>query len=642
MCGITGFWDFQKKRPRAELNHLAEKMAEAISYRGPDSHGTWADEQIGLAFGHRRLTILDPSPTGHQPMISSSGRYVITYNGEVYNCDEIKQELEYHSFRGTSDTEVILAAFEVWGVEKALPKLNGMFAFAVFDRQERQLYLVRDRLGIKPLYWGIQGQTLYFASELKCLKVHPDWEPHLNREALAHYLNYNYIPAPHSIFKDMHKLKPGCFLRIDQQLRPELTCYWEFGQVVQQGLLSHKNVKQSPHAYMEQLHELLRDSVKRHMISDVPLGAFLSGGVDSSTVVALMQSQSRMPIKTFSIGFLEKEFNEAEHARAVAEHLGCDHHELYLHVDQAADVIPELPDMYDEPFGDSSQIPTYLVSKLARQHVTVGLSGDGGDEVFAGYNRYLFTQGPWRKIKMVPRPLRNTLGLMIQSTSPEMWNQFAKLLPRKWQDKQFGYKLHKGASLISAADTFELYQNTVSFWGQPHDLVLETSQIGTPFPPTLPALDEVAYQQYIDTQYYLPDDILTKVDRASMAVSLEARVPLLDHRIVEFAWKMPTEMKIQQGNSKWPLRQILYQYVPQSKIERPKMGFGVPINRWLRGSLKDWAQDLIDPERLKADGILNPNMIDKRWREHLSGKRDWEHSLWGVLMFQAWKQRWLG
>lgn len=611
MCGITGFWDFQNRRSSEELHNLASRMAEQIIYRGPDSHGTWVDESAGIAFGHRRLSVVDLSPTGHQPMLSSSGRFVICYNGEIYNCQELREELSFSGFRGHSDTEVILEACDFWGVEKAVQKFIGMFAFALFDRQERRLYLVRDRLGIKPLYWGIQGKTFYFGSEIKCLKGHPNWSAQLNQEALAHYFRSNYVPSPYSILQDMHKLKPGHILRIDHRLNPELVPFWNFEHIVEQGFKEQQGHKKDPHAYVEQLHHLLKDSVKRRMVADVPLGAFLSGGVDSSTVVAIMQSLSSRPIKTFSIGFYEEKYNEAHHAKAVAEHLGCDHHELYLHVDKAAQVIPELPEMYDEPFADSSQIPTYLISKLARQHVTVSLSGDGGDELFAGYNRYLFTHGPWQKIKMVPRPLRKILGFIMQSVPPQLWKK-----------ADFGQKIHRGGHLISAANSKELYQKVVSFWENPHDLVLNSHDNNAPFPSSLPYLDEVAYQQYIDTQCYLPDDILTKIDRASMAVSLEARVPLLDHRIVEFAWQMPTEVKIHKGQSKWPLRQILYQYVPQTKIERPKMGFGVPINRWLCGSLKEWAHSLLDPIKIKSDGILNSNMIDKRWHEHLSGKRD--------------------
>jgi asparagine synthase (glutamine-hydrolysing) len=635
-------------------------MIETMRYRGPDDSGAWCDAAVGLGLGHARLSILDLSPEGHQPMVSASGRYAMTFNGEVYNFAELRRELEAVGvrFRGHSDTEVMLAAIERWGLNEAVSRFVGMFAFGLWDRETRQLSLVRDRLGIKPLYFGWAGQAFVFASELKGIRCVKEFDPQLNRGALALFLRLAYVPAPFSIFQHAYKLMPGCIFTVtpelarsregfspspdDPRARWNPVRYWSARAIVERGVsLPFQGTEIEA---VEQLDTLLRQAIKLRMMADVPLGAFLSGGIDSSVVVALMQVQSLAPVKTFSIGFQEADYNEAGYARKVAEHLGTDHTELYVAPEQARAVIPKLPAMYDEPFGDSSQIPTFLVSELARKHVTVALSGDGGDELFAGYNRYFWSRQLWRRLSPIPQFVRAGLASMVQALSPDMWGSlyrgFSFALPGVQHP---GDRMHKLAGLLAAKDPDSMYQDMVSLWKQPTETVVGAVEPLTTLTDrsTWANLSEFTMRMmYLDLVTYLPDDILTKVDRASMAVSLEARVPLLDHRVVEFAWSVPLSMKIRtEGEGKWLLRQVLESYVPRELIERPKMGFGVPLDSWLRGPLRQWAESLLDAHRLEREGYFHPGPIRQRWAEHLSGKRNWQYALWNVLMFQAWNER---
>jgi asparagine synthase (glutamine-hydrolysing) len=639
MCGITGFLDLTRQLPNSELKATVTRMSDMIRHRGPDDSGAWVDEQCGVAFGFRRLAIIDLTPSGHQPMFSADERYVIVFNGEIYNYAALRQELIGlgHAFRGTSDTEVMLEAVCQWGLEAAVRRFNGMFAFALWDRNENRLFLVRDRLGIKPLYYAWVGQVLLFGSELKALCAYPNFHPEIDRNSLALHLRHNCIPAPYSIYMGVKKLLPGCILTIDanegrKDVAPQP--YWSARQVVENAVADP--FCGTEEEAIEQMDALLRDSVRLRMVADVPLGAFLSGGIDSSTVVALMQAQSSRPVKTFTIGFYEDSFNEARYAKEVAAHLGTEHTELYVTPEEAQAVIPRLPTLFDEPFSDSSQIPTYLVSQLARRHVTVSLSGDGGDELFAGYNRYFWGREIWRRIGWIPMPVRNTVGRVLGKVAPHNWETMLK--PTRFSE--LGEKVRKLSEVLSAQDPREIYFRLASHWKEPCEVV-----IGAEEPPTISndksrwasLKDFTQSMMYMDLVTYLTDDILTKVDRSSMAVSLEARVPLLDdHRVVEFAWRLPMNLKIRNGQSKWLLRQVLYRYVPRQMIERPKMGFGVPIESWLRGPLRSWVEDLLNETRLRQEGFLNPQPIRQKWQEHLEGKQNWHYYLWDILMFQAW------
>lgn len=640
MCGIAGFHAFAEGSPEA-MDRCVRRMTDVLEKRGPDSHGYWSDPQAGVALGHRRLAIVDLSPLGHQPMVSASGRSVIAYNGEIYNFAELRADLEARgvAFRGRSDTEVLVEACEAFGVENAVRRCIGMFAFAFWDRRTRTLTLARDRLGIKPLYWGYAGETLVFGSELKALREHPAFAAEIDRDALAAYLRHNYIPAPRSIHRGVRKLQPGCLLVVRAGSEPVEAPFWSMADVVRRGQEERRAIGDAE--AIDELETLLRDAVGRRMIADVPLGAFLSGGVDSSTVVALMQEQSSRPVRTFSIGFHEDGYDEARHAAAVADHLKTDHTELYVDPARAREVIPQLPEMFDEPFADSSQIPTYLVSQMTRRHVTVSLSGDGGDELFAGYNRYTLARDLWRRVGWMPRPLRRAAAGMIRAVPPSAWTRLFEAVPAALRPPQAGDKLHKLAGVLGGGPG-ELYRSLVSQWPDPAALVPGAREPEGPLSDMSVAAsvpDLVERMQYLDTITYLPDDILTKVDRASMAVSLEARVPLLDHRVVDFAWRLPMHFKIRDGETKWLLRQVLYRRVPRALIERPKMGFGVPIDAWLRGPLRDWAESLLDEGRLRSEGFLDPEPVRRRWSEHLSGRRNWQYAIWTVLMFQAWLER---
>ena len=638
MCGITGFLTPSPTQTRDDMQNALAGMSTAIAHRGPDDSGLWLDETRGIGLGFRRLAILDLSPTGHQPMTSADGRYVVIFNGEAYNFGMVRDELAAIgiSFRGTSDTEVLLEAICVWGLEGALGKFNGMFAFALWDRQEKSLSLVRDRMGVKPLYYGWHGNTLLFGSELKSLRAHPAFSADVDRDALTLYLRYNYIPTPFSIYRGVRKLPPGSILRISSATHPgeeELATYWSASEQI---LASRADPFWGDESQTtDELEELLTDSIRLRMLADVPLGAFLSGGVDSSTIVALMQKISLQPVQTFSIGFSEFGYNEAPHARAVAEHLGTQHTEVYISPEEARAIIPSLAGMYDEPFANPSAIPTFLVSQLARQHVTVSLSGDGGDELFGGYNRYTWVERIWRRMGKVPSPIRGILANGVDQHAPTL-----SLLAGKLGYPNPADKVHKLAGTLRAASPAQIYLDLVSFWKQPAGIVIRAQEPHTTLtdPGSWPeALSLAEQMMLLDTLTYLPDDGLVKVDRASMAASLEVRVPFVDdYRLLEFAWRLPLDMKIRAGQGKWILRQVLYKYVPQAMIERPKMGFGVPIDSWLRGPLRGWAEELISEDRLRREGFFQPGPIRKKWQEHLTGKRNWQYHLWGILMFQAW------
>lgn len=644
MCGIAGFLEPLSGRRDSNLNKIARVMGEAIRYRGPDAGGAWADETHGIAFAHRRLSIVDLSSAGNQPMASSCGRFMMVYNGEIYNTEDIRGDLIAAGrsvFRGHSDTEVILEAFAVWGIRPTIERLMGMFACAIWDRESKELTLIRDRLGIKPLYWSIQNGRLIFGSELKALYAHPDWKANKDKNALASFLRHNYIPAPHTVYQEVQKLEPGCILTIDGKLQsePEIERYWSMKSVVLTGRQNPFNGSDTD--AVNALEDLLSDAIERRMVADVPLGAFLSGGIDSSLVVALMQKNSKQKVKTFSIGFYEEGYNEAQHAAAVAKHLGTEHTELYVSSDEALKVIPKLADMYDEPFSDSSQIPTYLVSAMTRKHVTVALSGDGGDELFAGYNRYFQSKKMGGLIGSLPMWMRRGGANLINSFSPAFWDGIFQMVPESKRPRQAGDKMHKLASVL-CEDEDGFYRRLISHWENTGEIIPGSQEYkGLVWDSNnkIIAPDIIDRMRYLDTCTYLPDDILTKVDRASMSVGLEARVPLLDHRVVEFAWSLPQSMLVRNGQGKWPLRQVLYRHVPQSIIDRPKMGFGIPIDSWLRGPLKEWAEDLLNPQSIKKYGILSHEPVWQKWQEHQSGERNWQYYLWDILMLQAWCER---
>jgi len=623
------------------MEAAVRRMNDTIVHRGPDGDGVWVDEEAGIALAHRRLAIVDLSPLGRQPMESADGRWVIAFNGEIYNFQDLRAELEAQgsAFRGHSDTEVLVEAVAAWGVEATARRLIGIFALALWDRRERALHLVRDQVGVKPLYWARFGGTVLFGSQPKTLRAHPAFRAEVDRDALTAYFRFAYVPAPHSIYKGVHKLEPGCILTFRGAAEPVRTVYWSLEGAVRAGLSDRLDLSDEEAA--DQLETLLSDAVGRQMVADVPLGAFLSGGVDSSTVVALMQAQSDRPVRTFTIGFKEAGYDESADARAVAGHLGTDHTELTVEPGHALEVIPRLAEWYDEPFADASQIPTFLVSEMTRRSVTVALSGDGGDELFAGYTRYFLGSRLWRMMGPVPAGLRGAAAGLIRAVPPGRWDALLGRLPGI--PRLAGDKLHKLAGILAASGPDALYRGLVSQWHDPEALVLGGREPhGLLWDDRLPGAvpDFVERMQRLDAGTYLPDDILAKVDRASMAVALEARVPLLDHRVLEFAWRLPLSQKIRGGQGKYLLRQVLYRHVPRELIERPKMGFGVPIDGWLRGPLRDWAEGLLDERRLREDGLLDVVTVRRTWAEHLSGRRNWQYRLWAVLMFQAWKAHW--
>ena len=646
MCGVTGFLDRRQDRPVDELRDLVGRMTEPLTHRGPDDHGTWVDGPSGLALGHRRLAVIDLTAAGSQPMVSSGGRYVITYNGELYNLADLHGQLSSLGcrFRGHSDTELLLAAIEQWGLDGALPRLNGMFAFALWDREHRRLQLVRDRLGEKPMYYGWSGQTFLFGSELKALGAHPDFSSDIDRGALALYFRHNCVPAPHCIYRGLRKLPPGTVVTVDagsSPVDPAPVPYWSAREAAEAGAADP--LDGSTEELADQLEHLLGDAIGLRMQADVPLGAFLSGGIDSSTVVALMQARSDRKVKTFTIGFHDQAYDESDSAAAVAAHLGTDHVSLSVTPADAMETIPRLPGLYDEPFSDSSQIPTFLVSQLARRDVTVSLSGDGGDELFGGYNRYAWCPSIWRRIRRVPAPARTAAAAALRLPSPDTWDAVFRratpVLPGRLQVRYPGMKIDKIAEVLPSVSLEDMYRRLSSHFQDPAALVLggrEPLTVLTDSAAWPQLSDPVNRMMYFDQMTYLPDDILVKVDRASMGVSLEARVPMLDHRLVEFAWRLPLDMKVRGGQGKWLLRHVLRRHVPDSLVDRPKAGFGLPVGDWLRGPLRDWAEGLLEPRRLRQEGFLDPITVRALWDAHLSGRRDRAYQLWDVLMFQSW------
>jgi asparagine synthase (glutamine-hydrolysing) len=650
MCGIVGFlggagWD-DSGANAATLR----RMTDALERRGPDDAGYWLDARAEVALGHRRLAIVDLSPAGHQPMPSASGRWTIVFNGEIYNHHDLRARLEAQGaapcWRGHSDTETLLAGFDAWGLRATLEQAVGMFAFAAWDAASATLTLARDRLGEKPLYYGWQGwgreRVFLFGSDLAALRRHPRFEHTIDRDALTQLMRYNYVAAPHAIYQGIAKLPAGSLVSISLlDCIARESVYWS--GVDRYRRANAQPFEGTPEQGVDALEALLAKAVGRQMVADVPLGAFLSGGVDSSTVVALMQAQSAQPVRTFSIGFHEAQYNEAQHAKAVAAHLGTEHTELYVTAAEAQAVIPQLPTLFSEPFSDSSQIPTFLVSQLARRHVTVSLSGDAGDELFCGYNRYSMTARLWGRLRARPLAWRRMAARMLTSVSPHAWNRMAgmlaPLLPPSLQFANVGDKVHKGAGILDSGSIDDLYLGLTSHWPDPGAVVVrghEPAPSMKDLAARMDGFDDLQRMMALDMLLYLPDDILVKVDRAAMGVSLETRVPFLDHEVVEFAMSLPGSMKLRGGVTKWALRQVLYRHVPAALIERPKMGFGIPIGPWLRGPLRDWAASLLDETRLRREGYFDPAPITRRWREHQSGQRNWQYALWNVLMFQAW------
>lgn len=651
MCGFFGLWG-----ERARDGELLVRMGKAIRHRGPDAGDRWVDADSGVALGHQRLSIIDLSPAGAQPMHSAGGRYVLSYNGEIYNHLDLRRDLESEkiapNWRGHSDTETLLACIEFWGLDATLRKASGMFAFALWDKQARRLHLARDRFGEKPVYWGWAGKDLVFGSELKALRQHPDFPKDVCRQAVALYMQFAYVPAPRSIYSGIFKLEPGCILTVDDSppatapenpLRPEeshgsisIRRYWSLNEVIERG--ANERFETDSEA-LQKIDEALRGSVGRQMVADVPLGAFLSGGIDSSLIVALMQTQSSRPVRTFTVGFENAAFNEAPFAAAVAKHLGTDHTELTVTETEARDVIPLLPEMYDEPFADSSQIPTHLVCKAAKNEVTVALSGDAGDELFGGYNRYFWGPRIWKRVEWMPHPLRHGLSSAISTVSVASWDRIGNLTGGKVT--RLGDKAHRLSTSLNDVRTIDdLYRNLVSQW--PSQSIVKGVQtaaatvLDDPLP-TSTLQSAPARMMAQDMRTYLPDDILCKVDRAAMAVSLETRVPFLDPAVIDISSRLPLEMKIRGGSGKWALRQLLYKHVPRDLIERPKTGFGIPVGDWLRGPLRDWAETLLSKENLLRDGLLDPAPVRKAWMEHVSGKQDRTSQLWTVLMLMAWR-----
>lgn len=636
MCGFAGFLS----RGDTEFPLTLEKMGNAIVHRGPDASGIWYDSKDGIGFCHRRLSILDLSEAGAQPMVSKSGDLIIAFNGEIYNFLDIKAKLEADGWNtnwsGHSDTEVILASIQMWGIERTLKEMIGMFAIALWDKSKKELILARDRMGEKPLYFGWQGNSFLFGSELKSFFAHPEFKKEISLEALGKFFKYNYVPSGTSIYKGIQKLTPGTYCKVSVNRNQVLHfSYWSLEQCVSKQFSGAIDTD----SHIEELENLLSNAIGQQMVADVPLGAFLSGGIDSSLIVSLMQAQSKRPVKTFSMGFNEQGFDEAVYAKKVAKHLGTDHTEMYVSPEEAQAIIPSLPAIYDEPFADSSQIPTFLVSKLAKSHVTVSLSGDAGDELFSGYNRYLMVNNVWSKLSKAPRSIRKATGNFLTRQSEDRLNKIYSsvegLVPNKYKLSNFGEKMHKVARVIGASNASELYDGFISHWKPDSILSAETSQEIYNLD-RIKNLTFIEKMMFIDATTYLPDDILVKVDRAAMANSLETRVPFLDHRVVEYAWNLPMNLKIREGKGKWILREILYKHVPKKLIERPKMGFGIPLDQWLRGPLREWVLDILSPDNLSKHGLLNSVEIQTKLREHMSGNKNWQYQLWDVLMFQSW------
>ncbi|PAJ81408.1 asparagine synthase (glutamine-hydrolyzing) [Burkholderia ubonensis] len=648
MCGIDGFLNsaaFDEETARATL----ARMTASLAHRGPDAQGTWLDAQAGIALGHRRLAIVDLSVHGRQPMASVCGRFVLVFNGEIYNHRALRAELERTgrapAWRGHSDTEVLLAAITAWGVEAALRRATGMFAIALWNRESRVLTLARDRIGEKPLYYGRIGDALVFASELKALRSFPGFDGAIDRDALCLYLRQSSVPAPYTIYRGIRKLPPGTFIQFEHAHdTPRVRAYWTLEHAIEAGRA--EPFEGTAQEAVGLLDGILRKAVAQQMEADVPLGAFLSGGVDSSAIVALMQAQSTAPVDTFTIGFHEAGYDEAGYAKAVARHLGTRHTELYVTADHALAVVPKLPSIYDEPFSDASQIPTFLVSELTRRHVKVSLSGDGGDELFGGYTRYFLTPRLWRKLHRVPAAVRARIAAALHALRPDHADQLAAVAQSAWSGAEardtpprIGDRLHKLGHVMTADSRIGLYRLLMSAVHHPERIALAGQEPPTPLDTASAWPADLTFAEQamaIDTLTYLPTDILTKVDRAAMAVSLETRMPFLDHHVVEFAWRLPASVRLPDGRSKVLLRRLLDAYVPASLIDRPKQGFCAPIDHWLRGSLRDWAEALLHPARLREEGFFDAAAVERLWRQHQTGRMNWQHQLWTVLMFQAW------
>lgn len=640
MCGLAGIIS-NNNYSKGELNEVTDLMLNPIKHRGPDSSGIWTDENLCLGLGHRRLSILDLSEHGSQPMQSATKRYVITYNGEIYNFKELKKEIEqtgHSKWRGESDTEVILAAVECWGLEKAISRFIGMFAFALWDNREKLLHLVRDRIGIKPLYWSIQNDNVIFASELKSLRECKLWDPDIDINSLSLFMKYKYIPCPATIYKNVNQVEPATIVTINKNRNIKKSKYWEIAKIAQIGIKNNRNIISE-----DDVIELINNSVKYRLVSDVPIGAFLSGGIDSSAVVALMQKNSMSPVNTFSIGFSINSYDESEYSRKVSEYLGTNHTEYILEPNDAFNIIPDLSSIYDEPFSDSSQIPTYLVSMITSKNVKVALSGDGGDEVFAGYNRYIYADRYFDTINKIPFSLQHILKKMIFSVSQKNWNKVFFHLPSKLSHSQGGDKLYKLANIMGKNE-IEMYKKLVSDWQFEENVIKSDIRINDINYNDFSFFDKrhsVEYMQLMDQQYYLPNDILTKVDRASMANSLEVRVPLLDHRLIEKMWQLSRSQKINNNISKVILQKILGKHLPQINFNKNKTGFSLPISEWLRGPLREWAESLLNKDLINKQNLLNYEVINKKWSEHLSGANNWHEHIWSVLMFNAWYENWI-
>jgi asparagine synthase (glutamine-hydrolysing) len=640
MCGIAGLLDFTRSSTTARLTQLARDMADSLTHRGPDEGGTWVDEAAGIALGHRRLAIVDLTTAGRQPMTSASGRFIVSYNGEIYNSAELRTQLAPNvgQWRGHSDTETLVEAIAAWGLKRTIAECNGMFAIAVFDRETRTLSLVRDRIGKKPLYWTKQNNVLLFGSELRALRCHPEFKPTINRDSLIGFVRRGHYLADESVYSSVTQVEPGHILTIKPIGQTSSAPYWTLPVAINKARTTP--FQGSPADAIARLESLLTNAVTTRMVADVPLGAFLSGGYDSSTIVALMQAATNTQVRTFSIGFEDKNYNEAPHAKAVARHLKTDHTELIVTAADTRAVIPKLAEIFDEPFADSSQIPTFLVSQMARQHVTVALSGDGGDELFAGYNRYALGERIHARLGCLPPALRRAVAGGLSATPLQTLDRLGRLIPASLRPTYLGDKLHKFAGVMTK-DTPGIYRQLISQWPDCEGVVIGGTERHWPSPELTQALptDTIELMQALDTLSYLPGDILTKVDRASMAVSLEARCPLLDTDVVEFAWSLPADLKIRDGQAKWILRQVLYNHVPPALVDRPKAGFSIPVGGWLKTSLRDWAEDLLDESKLRQTGLLDPKPIRALWQQHLDGRRNGQYALWSILMFEDWRRK---
>lgn len=641
MCGICGFVSPRLGWREPQLRSAAEGMAQLLSHRGPDGHGSFADLGAGLGLAHRRLSIIDLSPEGAQPMRSHDGRLALVFNGEIYNFADLRAELQAQKrieWKGHSDTEVMLEAMSHWGVTTALQKFNGMFGFALWDSETRSLTLARDRMGEKPLYYGWIGETFAFASELKALRGHPNWQTEVDRDSLGLMLRFGYVPSPRTIYRGIYKLPPASVLRFEAgkaelRSKPSIEAYWSARDAAERG--RDQPFHGTPAEAIDELERILSDAVRLRMIADVPLGAFLSGGIDSSLVVALMQAHSPRPVQTFTIGFEDPAYDEAPFAAAVAMHLGTDHNVEYFTASEALRALPDLPAVFDEPFGDPSQLPTYLLAALARKKVTVALSGDAGDELFLGYDRYRLTLRLWAGLRFLPRRARAAIAVALASAPLGAIDASAGWLSSG--NRRIGDRLAKASDFLAVGSGKELYRHLTSQWYGADRLAIGANQSRLMEPVDVgEEIDLATWMGYTDSLTYLPDDILVKVDRAAMASSLETRIPLLDPRVVDFAWSLPLDFKMRRGRGKWLLRQLLDRHVPRPLVDRPKRGFGIPLADWLRGPLRSWADEHLDPVRLRSEGYLDADQVQLKWREHLDGGRNWSNLLWNVLAFQAW------